>query len=118
MPGFLRHARDFAAGRRATPDSPGMSRLYAIESTPSISGANADHRRHVAADELTGVVAALAEALGLDTGGAANTAIETEWIGAVAEDLRTAGDHALVVAGGTNPETRTSFSPSTNGWTH
>lgn len=101
MPGFLRHARNFAVRRTPSTDAPVMSRLYAIESTPSITGANADHRRHVAADDIPGVLAALAQALGLETGGAANTAIDREWIAAVAEDLRSAGSDALVIPGDT-----------------
>jgi molybdopterin-containing oxidoreductase family iron-sulfur binding subunit len=101
MPGFLRHARDFASRRKPTPESPAMSRLYAIESTPSLSGANADHRRHAAADEMSGVVAALAAALGLDSSMSASSAVDTAWIDAVAADLREAGEGALVVAGDT-----------------
>src|SRR3989442_7550961 len=52
LPGSLRYARDFAAKRRAvaqavslrTDGNQKMSRLYVIESTPTITGANADHR--------------------------------------------------------------------------
>src|SRR5213594_3431904 len=49
MPGTLRYARDYAAKRRNVaqavslrPDE--MTRLYVIENTPTITGANADHR--------------------------------------------------------------------------
>src|SRR5213079_1508648 len=49
MPGTLRYARDYAEKRRNVaqavslrPDE--MTRLYVIESTPTITGANADHR--------------------------------------------------------------------------
>src|SRR5437899_2180302 len=52
MPGSLRYARDFAAKRRSVaqadslrPDmAEQMNRLYMIESTPTITGANADHK--------------------------------------------------------------------------
>ena len=44
VPGWLAYARQFAARRR--PDETGgqMSRVYAIESTPTLIGAKADHR--------------------------------------------------------------------------
>jgi MoCo/4Fe-4S cofactor protein with predicted Tat translocation signal len=42
FPGNTRYARDFA--KRRDPDSGKMSRLYVIESTPSATGAKADHR--------------------------------------------------------------------------
>jgi MoCo/4Fe-4S cofactor protein with predicted Tat translocation signal len=43
-PGHLRYARDFAARRRADQAKSRMSRVYAIESTPTLLGAKADHR--------------------------------------------------------------------------
>src|SRR3989440_8164089 len=69
MPGTLRYARDYAAKRRVegnnaesgTGVSPvnhaqdaraTMNRLYVIESTPTITGANADHRFSVRPSEI------------------------------------------------------------------
>ena len=42
FPGNTRYIRDFA--KRRNPDSGNMNRLYAIESTPTSTGAKADHR--------------------------------------------------------------------------
>src|SRR3954469_1701762 len=42
-PGDLRYARDFA-GRRRPEEADRMSRLYAIESMPTLTGSRADHR--------------------------------------------------------------------------
>src|SRR5258708_4353794 len=42
FPGTTRYARDFA--KRRDPDSGKMNRLFAVESTPSATGAKADHR--------------------------------------------------------------------------
>src|SRR5947207_10421876 len=53
FPGTTRYARDFA--KRRDPDSEKMSRLYAIESTPSATGAKADHRVPVRAEEIAGL---------------------------------------------------------------
>src|SRR6266496_877286 len=50
FPGTTRYARDFA--KRRDPDSEKMSRLYAIESTPSATGAKADHRLPMRAGEI------------------------------------------------------------------
>jgi MoCo/4Fe-4S cofactor protein with predicted Tat translocation signal len=50
FPGNTRHIRDFAA--RRNPDSSNMNRLYVIESTPSSTGAKADHRLPVKAGDV------------------------------------------------------------------
>ena len=60
----VRYARDFASRRRlAGPDTDAgarsMSRFYAVETTPSITGTKADHRLPLASDKI----AAFAEAL-------------------------------------------------------
>ena len=44
LPGTLRYARDFAAKRRVTEGKKEMNRLYVIETTPTTTGASADHR--------------------------------------------------------------------------
>jgi molybdopterin-containing oxidoreductase family iron-sulfur binding subunit len=49
FPGNTRYIRDFAA--RRNPDAP-MNRLYVIESTPSSTGAKADHRLPLRASEI------------------------------------------------------------------
>jgi len=58
FPGNTRYIRDFAS--RRNPDSGNMSRLYVIESTPSTTGAKADHRLPVRAVEIEGSAQALA----------------------------------------------------------
>ncbi len=61
-PGNLRYARDYAARRRTAVESGNvgqMSRLYVIESTPTITGANADHRFSVKPDFNTEFLAGL-----------------------------------------------------------
>ena len=52
VPGWLAYARQFAANRR--PDETGgkMSRVYAIESTPTLIGAKADHRLPMSPPEI------------------------------------------------------------------
>jgi molybdopterin-containing oxidoreductase family iron-sulfur binding subunit len=52
MPGTLRYARDYAAKRRISGEQAEMNRLYVIESTPTITGANADHRLSIAPSRI------------------------------------------------------------------
>ncbi len=58
FPGTTRYARDFA--KRRDPDSGKMNRLYVIESTPSTTGAKADHRLSLRANEVDGFARAMA----------------------------------------------------------
>ena len=51
FPGFTRYIRDFA--KRRNPDAGEMNRLYVVESTPSSTGAKADHRLPVRAAEMS-----------------------------------------------------------------
>src|SRR5207253_445034 len=55
LPSALRYARDYAAKRRISSDKGEMNRLYVIESTPTITGANADHRFSVKPSEMRSV---------------------------------------------------------------
>src|SRR5690606_13662477 len=106
-PGRVRYARDFADGRRVDgPEDRPRNRLYVVESTPSITGAAADHRLPLPASQIEPFTRALAQALGL--GGAvddeaANPAIPADWVGAVARDLQANAGAGLVVAGDYQP---------------
>lgn len=57
FPGMTRYARDFAS--RRDPDSGNMSRFYAIESTPTSTGAKADHRISVRAADIEALIRAI-----------------------------------------------------------
>jgi len=50
FPGNTKYIRDFA--KRRNPDSGNMNRLYVIESTPTSTGAKADHRLPVKAGQI------------------------------------------------------------------
>src|SRR6478672_6210835 len=69
FPGFTRYARDFA--KRRNPDAGEMSRLYVAESTPSSTGARADHRLPLPASQIETLARAFASELGIAAGGAA-----------------------------------------------
>ncbi len=56
-PGNVKYIRDFAS--RRNPDSGNMNRLYVIESTPTSTGAKADHRLPVRASMVEGLARVL-----------------------------------------------------------
>jgi molybdopterin-containing oxidoreductase family iron-sulfur binding subunit len=99
-PGHLRFAREFASRRRASETREHMSRLYALESTPTLAGAKADHRLILPPYELEQALRRLAGALG---------AGPREWasldhpyaraLDAIGADLRRAHGRALVHVG-------------------
>src|SRR5580765_3268546 len=88
QPGSLRYARDFAAKRRVTEENKEMSRLYVVETTPSNTGAKADHQWCVKPSELEGI----ARALSAGSGG-------PEWVSAIARDLQQHKGASIVIAG-------------------
>ena len=107
-PGALRYTRDFSNRRRVTDDNKSMNRLYAIESTPTLTGAKADHRLPLKASEIEPFARALAGAAGVTASGTAEagrawTADEQKWIAAVAKDLGAHRGRSVVVAGEYQP---------------
>ena len=93
-PNNLLHARQFAAGRQ-----PGaaMSRLYVVETTPSLTGSVADHRWPAHSAEIGEVAFALA--------GSSDHLSEKHhrWVDAVSQDLQRNAGSSLVVAGESQP---------------
>ena len=94
-PGHLRYARDFATRRNPT-RTQAMSRLYAIEPTPSLTGLAADHRFIADPREMVRTVGMLADAV---LRGAPPPADAPPWLAGMAADLRAAHGRALVHAG-------------------
>jgi MoCo/4Fe-4S cofactor protein with predicted Tat translocation signal len=105
-PGAVRYARDFAARRRVVGPDSTMNRLYVVESTPSNTGAMADHRLPLRSAEVAAFAAAIAEKLGVKTGpshGQALSGVPADWIPAIARDLLKHRGASLVVAGDGQP---------------
>src|SRR5207249_2123601 len=63
-PNSLRYTHDFAGARRAGFPRTGMNRLYVIESSPTVTGSNADHRLPLRSLEVGPFVFALAQKIG------------------------------------------------------
>src|SRR5246500_2994184 len=91
FPGNTRYIRDFA--KRRDPDGQ-MSRFYAIESTPTSTGAKADHRLPVRAVEIEQFARALASTLGGNAGGATDHFVAT-----VAADLQKQKGACVIIPG-------------------
>jgi Fe-S-cluster-containing dehydrogenase component len=111
----LANARGFARRRKPDPnESPSrtdverrMNRLYAVESTMSVTGANADHRVRVPSSKIGAFAERVARRVGAG-GGAGEVRGELPEEAAatatvIADDLRRAGSRALVVAGRRQP---------------
>ncbi|HET6632701.1 MAG TPA: TAT-variant-translocated molybdopterin oxidoreductase [Rhodanobacteraceae bacterium] len=102
FPGHVRYARDFATAR--APDNGRMGRLYALEPTPSLTGAMADHRWPAdmrGVDRFARLLAAeLGVAVARDV--PADAALQVR-VRAAAADLRAHRGKGLVVAGETQP---------------
>ena len=104
-PGHIPYARAFAARRRMRQGGE-MNRLYALESSPTLTGTMADHRYATSSVEIGHFAVALAGRLGVE--GVSTTETPrgelAEWLGAVAEDLDAHRGRCLVVAGEQTPE--------------
>ncbi len=107
LPGSLRYARQFSNKRRAATLSEGtaqnMNRLYAVESTPTLTGAKADHRIALRADQIDHVARAVANQLGLSVAAVDLDPDLAAWIEAAVEDLRAFPGASLVIAGEEQP---------------
>ncbi|MGH7425859.1 MAG: TAT-variant-translocated molybdopterin oxidoreductase, partial [Candidatus Methylomirabilales bacterium] len=102
-PGALRYAREFVARRRvrAGPTAT-MNRLYAVESTPTLTGAMADHRLPLRAGQIEGFARAVARGLGVPGELAVDTApspAHAAWIAALVRDLQQHRGSSIVLAG-------------------
>ncbi|HEY1260717.1 MAG TPA: TAT-variant-translocated molybdopterin oxidoreductase, partial [Stellaceae bacterium] len=103
-PGHLAYARAFAARRR--PDETGgeMSRVYAIESTPTLLGAKADHRLVQRPAEIARAMLYLAAAIGAGPQEWKSAEVENKvLLDAAARDLLRHKGRALVHAGREQP---------------
>jgi MoCo/4Fe-4S cofactor protein with predicted Tat translocation signal len=103
-PGWLAYARNFAAARRPTETGGAMSRVYAIESAPTLLGAKADHRLAMRPAEIVASLRELAALLGAgpQEWSHQNNA-PSAWLRAAADDLAQHKGRALVHAGREQP---------------
>jgi molybdopterin-containing oxidoreductase family iron-sulfur binding subunit len=97
-PGRLRYARDFAA-RRNPSRTASMSRVYAIEPTPTLIGSVADHRFIAGTTDMSRIVRAVAASV-LDHAPAIH---QPSWVAPLMADLTAARGRVLMHVGAAQP---------------
>ncbi|HZQ96779.1 MAG TPA: TAT-variant-translocated molybdopterin oxidoreductase [Candidatus Sulfotelmatobacter sp.] len=112
FPGNVRYIRDFAS--RRDPDLGQMNRLYVIESTPSATGAKADHRFPMRASEIERFAQALSSHLPINapTGGVAGD--NPGFSAAIVQDLLSHRGSSIVIAGDHQPASVHAFAHAVN----
>ena len=93
-PAKLRYAREFARRRKTSPGENKMNRMYAIESTPSITGAMAEHRFPLRSSDIGKVARALATQ---------TPSPGLPWIPSLRTDLDQHRGRSIVIAGEGQP---------------
>lgn len=98
----VRYIKDFAKGRFFSEEKKSINRLYAVESSVSLTGAKADHRLGVKPSQMVEITKAIAAALGV-SGAVSNYTENADWIRAMAKDLNENKGKSLVVPGDNQP---------------
>lgn len=103
IPGSVRYSSDFIGGRRvregAKPES--MNRLYVVESSPSVTGAVADHKLTLRPSQIETVARAVAVGLGINAGTAPTLdAPVKKFVDALVADLKGAAKGSTLVVPG------------------
>src|ERR1700688_1622727 len=101
FPGFTRYARDFA--KRRNPDAGRMSRLYVVESTPSSTGAKADHRAPMRAGDIESFARTLVSGIGGSASDSAAGGEQEKFAAAVLKELQSHRGSSVVIAGDHQP---------------
>ena len=99
--GSLPYATGFIAGRRAD-ENREMNRLYSVESTPTNTGAKADHRLRLRPSEIENFTRAVAAGLGVQLGGGnqrQTAGAHANWIAALVRDLQANRGASIVIPG-------------------
>ena len=102
-PGGVRYARDFVARRDVAATGGTMNRLYVVESTPTNTGAMADHRWPLPSGDLEAFARALASRIGVSAGVPSNVTVSAEWLAALVRDLQAHRGRCIVIAGDQQP---------------
>lgn len=98
----VRYLKDYTKQRHYSEDKHTINRLYAVETTLSLTGAKADHRLAVKPSQVAEVAKAVAARLGV--AGASSTYTENaQWIDAMARDLQASRGKSIVIAGDNQP---------------
>jgi Fe-S-cluster-containing dehydrogenase component len=101
----IANARGFSERRRVRKDASNIGRLYAIESSPTLTGANADHKLVLSPVQIADFAVAIARKLGADLAEVPLPAALGAFQEEVTRDIVAHPGRALVIAGPTlSPE--------------
>ena len=100
-PDNVRAIRGFASRRKLNDGRTEMNRLYVVESSISVTGANADHRLALRPSQVEGFARAVAAGLGMPVEG--GTSEHGDFVAAIVKDLKRRGGRCLVLAGDSQP---------------
>ncbi|MDQ3855422.1 MAG: 4Fe-4S dicluster domain-containing protein, partial [Chloroflexota bacterium] len=103
MPGHVQYGREFARRRRPRTEGSEMNRFYMAESTPTNTGAKADHRLRMRASEVEGFARLVASRLGIGVQTGGRSPVPEATVNALVADLRAARGRSLVIAGPNQP---------------
>jgi molybdopterin-containing oxidoreductase family iron-sulfur binding subunit len=109
FPGYVRYSREFISRRQVTEKTQDMNRLYVVETTPSNTGAIADHAWEVKPSEFEAIARTLASYVARDPefygqlGPPYGASSGVAWAEAMAKDLRDHRGASIVVAGENQP---------------
>src|SRR5215213_10510049 len=98
FPGYVRYSREYISRRQVTENYREMNRLYVVETTPSNTGAMADHTWEVKPSEFEAVARAIGAGLMQSATGSS-----WPWIDPLVRDLQQYRGASLVVAGENQP---------------
>ena len=98
----VRYIKDFNQGRLYNEEKKEINRLYAIETTMTLTGAKADHRLAVKPSQMPEIVKAIAAAVGV-AGASSTYAENANWIQTMAQDLQANRGKSIVVVGKNQP---------------
>jgi len=102
-PARLANTRGYTRRRRVEgTEVVDLNRMYVVETTPSITGANADHSAPIRPGQLLSFAKLVARKVGVRAPAPETDAFDVitpEWIEALVSDLKAAGSNAVVVAG-------------------
>jgi MoCo/4Fe-4S cofactor protein with predicted Tat translocation signal len=102
FPGYLRYSREFIAGRKITENNREMNRLYVVETTPSNTGAIADHTWEVKPSEFEAIAKSIAAGV-IPQSPSGTATVNLPWLGALVSDLTQHKGASIVVAGDNQP---------------
>ncbi len=104
-PDRLRYVRQFTDARRVSAGRKDINRLYAVESSPSLTGSMADHRLALSSGQIEGLMRLVCKRLGLSLEQSTEPlpASSQAWVEMVVSDLEAHHGATAIIAGECQP---------------